>query len=208
MSKRRSASIASARPPGHAGDAATPHDPASDRAAIALWAVLVALAATRAALGVGSGTWLWSLILHRFLSPVLGWGLWLVAALALVPPLARRVTPLLARWGDAIARQPVGSTVAWALGAAVLAWLMPDRVRFVGDFLLRQGTVEVVEQPGVLFPQALPLDVFLHYTLPLKLIAAHLLSANGAARALGAAEAGALGALAAAFARSLDLRGG
>src|SRR5439155_17349296 len=46
------------------------------------------------------------------------------------------------------------------------------------------------------------------YTLPLKLIAAHLLSANGAARALGAAEAGALGALAAAFARSLDLRGG
>ena len=208
MSKRRSGSIAPARPPGHAGDAATPHDPASDRAAIALWAVLVALAATRAALGVGSGTWLWSLILHRFLSPVLGWGLWLVAALALVPPLARRVTPRLARWGDAITRHPMGATVAWALGAAALAWLLPDRVRFVGDFLLRQGTVEVVEQPGVLFPQALPLDVFLHYTLPLKLIAAHLLSANGAARALGAAEAGALGALAAAFARSLDLRGG
>src|SRR5439155_21155772 len=160
MPKRRPESVATGatRAPRQAREAATPHDPASDRAAIALWAVLVALAATRAALGVGSGTWLWSLILHRFLSPVLGWGLWLVAALALVPPLARRVTPRLARWGDAITRHPMGATVAWALGAAALAWLLPDRVRFVGDFLLRQRTVEVVEQPGVLFPQALPLD--------------------------------------------------
>lgn len=138
----------------------------------------------------------------------MGWGLWLIAALALVPPLARQVSPVLARWGDALTRRPVSTATAWALGAATLAWLAPDRVRFVGDFLLRQGTVEIVERPGVLFPQALPLDVFLHYALPLKLTAAHLMSANGAARLLGAVEAAMLGALAAAFARTLELRGG
>ncbi|MEK7329666.1 MAG: hypothetical protein AAB113_02580, partial [Candidatus Eisenbacteria bacterium] len=159
--------------------------------------------AARAALTFVPGTWFWSLNLHRFLSPVMGWGLWLLAALALVPPLARRVSPMLARWGDALTRRPVSTATAWALGAATLAWLTPDRVRFVGDFLLRQGTVEVVEQPGLLFPQALPLDLFLHYALPLKLTAAHLMSANGAARLLGAVEVAMLGALAAAFARTL-----
>jgi hypothetical protein len=183
-------------------------DPSANRAPIALWLTLVLLVVARAALTFVPGTWLWSLNLNRFLSPVMGWGLWLIAALALVPSLARRVSPVLGRWGDAITRRPVSTAVAWALGAATLAWLTPDRVRFVGDFLLRQGTVEVVEQPGVLFPQALPLDVFLHYALPLKLTAAHLMSANGAARLLGGVEVALLGALAAAFARALELRGG
>jgi hypothetical protein len=180
----------------------------SDRVAIALWVTLAALAASRAALTFAHGTWLWSLSLNRFLAPVWGWGPWALAALALVPPLARRAAPVLGRWGDALTRHRVGTTAAWALGAGLLAWLTPDRVRFVGDFLLRQGTVEVVEQPGLLFPQALPLDVFLHYTLPLKLTSAHLMDANGAARLLGAIEAGTLGGLAAVFARALELRGG
>ena len=180
----------------------------TDRAALALLATLAVLAAARAALTFAHGTWLWSLNLNRFLPPVWGWGLWILAALALVPSVAGRVTPILSRWGDAITRHRTSTTMAWALGAALLAWLTPDRVRFVGDFLLRQGTVEVVEQPGVLFPQALPLDVFLHYALPLKLTSAHLVDANGAARLLGAIEIAMLGGLAAAFARALDLRGG
>ena len=41
------------------------------------------------------------------------------------------------------------------------AWSMPDRARFVGDFLLRQGAVEERVQPAALFPHALPADVFL-----------------------------------------------
>jgi hypothetical protein len=189
-----------------AGPRAGADDP-TDGAAVALWCTLAALVAARLAWTFVPGTWVWSQSLHRFLSPVMGWGLWLLAALSLVPPLAGRLAPALARWGDALTRHPASSTIAWALGAGVLAWLAPDRVRFVGDFLLRQGTVEVVEQPGRLFPQALPLDVFLHYALPLKLAAAHV-TANGAARLLGAIEAGILGALAAAFARTLELRGG
>jgi Flp pilus assembly protein TadD len=183
-------------------------DAAGERAAVALWLTLAALVAGRAAMSFVPGTWLWPLGLHRFLAPAAGWGLWLIAALALIPPLAGRAQPMLARWGDAIGRSPALTTTAWAVAAAALAWLMPDRVRFVGDFLLRQGTVEIAERPGALFPQALPLDVILHYTLPLQLTTAHLMDANGAARLLGALEAALLGGLAAAFARALELRGG
>ena len=183
-------------------------DSATDRAAIALWLTLVLLVAARAAFAFVPGTWLWPLGLHRFLAPVAAWGLWLAAALALIPALARRAQPVLAGWGDAIRRSPRLATLAWALAAALITWLMPDRVRFVGDFLLRQGTVEVVERPGLLFPQALPLDVFLHYTLPLRITTAHVMDANTAARLLGAVEAALLGGWAATLSRTLELRGG
>jgi len=183
-------------------------DPAADRAAIALWVVLGVLVAARAAFAFVPGTWLWPLSLHRFLAPVAGWGLWLLAALALVPGLARRAQPVLARWGDGIARSPGFTATGWAVAAAAIAWFAPDRVRFVGDFLLRQGTVEIAERPGVLFPQALPLDVFLHYAVPLRFTTTQVMDANGAARLLGVVEAAILGWLAARFARTLELRGG
>jgi len=212
MSKRRPDPRRKASPQGSAAPAAPARvavaDPASDRAAIALWLTLALLVAARAAFTFVPGTWLWPFGLHRFLAPATGWGLWLVAALALIPALAGRVQPLLARWGDAIRRSPALATLAWALAAASIAWLLPDRVRFVGDFLLRQGTVEVVERPGLLFPQALPLDVFLHYTLPLRITTTHVMDANTAARLLGAVEAALLGGLAVGFARTLELRGG
>ena len=208
MSKRRAehGRVAPAVEPMRRGT--TPAEPPTDHAAIALWLTLAALALARSTLAFVPGTWAWALGLHRFLSPAMGWGLWLIAALALSPPLAERLAPLLARWGDAIRRTPALAATAWAAAAMVLAWLTPDRVRFVGDFLLRQGTVEIVERPGVLFPQALPLDVFLHYALPLRLTTAQLMDANGAARLLGAVEVALLGAMATAFARALELRGG
>jgi hypothetical protein len=201
--KSRRASAAAAKvtaPP------ATPA--ASDRASIALWATLAAMVALRAAFGFGTGTWMWSLTLHRSLVPIAGWGLWLIAALALVPALARRLLGLVTRWGNAIQDSPALAATGWALAAAAIALLLPDRVRFVGDFLLRQGTVEIAERPALLFPQALPLDVFLHYTIPLRFTTTQVLDANGAARMFGAFEAAALGAIAAGFARTLNLRGG
>jgi len=187
--------------PEAAGDAADP-------AAVALWVTLAVMVAARAAWALVPGTWMWSLTLHRFLPPLAGWGLWLIAALALVPALARRLLTLVTRWGDEIGRSRALAATGWAVAAAGIALLLPDRVRFVGDFLLRQGTVEIAERPGVLFPQALPLDVFLHYTVPLRFTTAQVLDANGAARLFGALEAAALGATAAAFARTLGLRGG
>jgi len=179
--------------------------PGAARAATALWAALAALLLARLALAFVPSMWFWGLNVQRFLAPVPAWGLWAVALLGLAPPVARALTPPLGRLGEELAR-PRGTVVA-AILVALLALALPDRVRFVGDFLLRQGTVEQAGQPAVLFPQALPLDVLLHYRLPSALVAARILDANAAARALGALEAALLAVLACGFARTLAFRG-
>ena len=166
-------------------------------------AALVALAVTlgllvllRGILPLLPGMSLWSLNLHRFVAPWIGWSLWALAALALLPPFGRRLLPWWEGMGRAIEHRPALAMTVAALFGAALVWMFPDRVRFVGDFLLRQGTVEVAERPSVLFPQALPLDIYLHYTVPSTLAASGWIDANGAARLMGAAEAAALGVLA------------
>jgi hypothetical protein len=170
------------------------------------------LVAARAVLARAPGMWAWSLNLQRFLPPVPGWSLWALAALPLLPAISRRIAPWLAWAGDAFADHPALAAASWAALAAALVWVLPDRVRFVGDFLLRQGTVQVSDSLGgvrtaILYPQALPLDVYLHYTLPALLTNRGLAGANLFARLLGAGEAALLGLLAAAFVRALSLRG-
>jgi len=187
--------------------AATRPPPAADRAALALWIGLASLALARLVLGFVPGMWVWGLNLHRFLSPALAWLPWAAGAVALVPPVARRIEPLFARLGDAIARGSAVPTLACAGAASLLVWLMQDRARFVGDFLIRQGTVEEAIRPSQVWPQALPLDVLLHYTLPLALSDGGLTDANGAARLMGALEAALLALACFAFARALGLRG-
>jgi hypothetical protein len=204
MTAPRPPRIAERHAPPAAGD---PTAAAPARAAWALWVTACVLAGLRALLAFVPTMHLWSLNLQRFLDPLTAWLPWTLAVLALVPALARRVAPALARLGDAIAEGRVLVTLACIAGGAALAWVLPDRVRFVGDFLLRQGTVEVGEKPGVIFPQALPLDVLLHYRLPVAITAQGLADANGGARMLGALEAALFAALALAFARVLGRRG-
>src|SRR5262249_3131207 len=151
-------------------------------ALLVLAVTLALLAVLRGLLPFVPGMGLWSLNLHRFVAPWIGWSLWALAALALLPPFGRRLLPAWETIGRRVAQRPALSmTVAGLFGAAVV-WVFPDRVRFVGDFLLRQGTVEVAELPSVLFPQALPLDVFLHYNVPSYIASSHWIDANGAAR--------------------------
>jgi len=173
-----------------------------------LWATLATLALARALLTFSPTMWAWSLNLQRFLDPPLAWGLWLVAAVTLLPPVARRLAPMWNAAGDALSRHP--ALYLWAAAFTAILWVAvwPDRVRFVGDFLLRQGTVEVAERPSMLFPQALPLDVLLHYAVPRVLSEALSVDANGAARLIGMFEAAGLGVLSVAFARVLGLAGG
>ena len=205
-----------ARPQPHARARRGPADaaraiaptPAAARAALALWVGLCALAALRLVLGFVPGMWVWGMNLHRFLPPALAWLPWGVAVVALAPPMARRIEPPFARLGAAIARGSIPAAVGIAAAAALLVWLLPDHVRFVGDFLIRQGTVEEAIRPSQVWPQALPLDVLLHYTLPLALSDSGLTDANGAARLLGAIEAALLALSACAFARALALEGG
>jgi len=142
----------------------------------------------------------------RFL-PTAAWLLALAAVLALLPGASARGVPAARALGNPIARRPVLAGLLLGSVLALLVLAFPDRTRFVGDFLLRQGTVEEAIRPAVLFPQALPLDVFLHYRIPVALASAHLLEAGAYGRVLGALEAFVLGALAVAFARALVLEG-
>lgn len=201
MRKRRSPAVATAPP-------AAPRSAsgfAGGGVALALWIGLAALAAARFALAFTPGMWMWGLNVQRFLDPLLAWLPWTIAALGLLPAPARRLEPPLARVGDAIARGSKPAIAALALLVAGLAWASQDDTRFVGDFLLRQGTVEMAGQPGVLFPQALPLDVLIHYRLPTALQNSHALSANDTARILGAINAAALAVFAAQVVRVLGL---
>ena len=178
-----------------------------DRAALALWLAFVALAVARAAFAFADSMWGWGFGLLRFVAPVPGWILWALAALALVPPLARRVRPWLEALGRLLDRLGLLAYAAWALLAAILMWAFPDRLRLVGDFLLRFGTAERALKPSGLFPQALPLDVLLHYRIPRLLDDSFRIDVNTTARLLGAVEAGLLAVLAVAFARGLSQRG-
>jgi hypothetical protein len=181
--------------------------PGAREAALALWAVLVLLVLARAALAFVPNMLGWGLNLQRFLAPPWAWAPWALTALVLVPALARRAEPTFARAGEAIARGSLAASLAAVAAAVLLVLLLPDQVRFVGDFLLRQGTIEEKGLPATLFPQALPLDVLLHVDLPGWLVRTGLVSANGAGRLLGALEVGLLALLALAFARVLALRG-
>ena len=180
---------------------------AGEPAAVGLAVTLWLLAGARLVHSFRPDMWGWGLSGERFVAPWAGWALWALPTVLLVPALARRAGAVLARGGRAVIHAPGVPRVACAAVAAGLVLALPDRVRFVGDFLIRQGSVETARPPGVLFPQALPLDVFLHYRLPLFLSQAVGLGANSFARGLGAVEAALLAWLALEFARALKLRG-
>ena len=175
--------------------------------ALVLWISLASFAALRVASAFVPSMWGWGFNLVRFVPPVPGWTLALLPPLALIPALARRLTPWVRAVGDQIGaggwRAP--ALLAAVTGAAV--WLEPDRLHFAGDFMLRHGTAERGLNPGVLYPQALPLDVALHYWLPRWLSLWGGVPVEILERGLGALEAAALAALAVALARALELRG-
>ncbi|HTM57374.1 MAG TPA: hypothetical protein VL123_03055 [Candidatus Udaeobacter sp.] len=187
--------------------AEAPADAQAERAARALGIALAVLAALRLVLGFSRGMWAWGLNVQRFLDAVIAWPLFTLLALSLVPSVARRLEPAASRLGGALARGSRPAVVTLALLVAALVAASPDNTRFVGDFLLRQGTVEEAGKPAVLFPQALPLDVLVHYTIPTALQNAHVLTANGTARLLGALNAALLAVFAASLIRALGLGG-
>ena len=160
-------------------------------------AVLVALALVRAALVFVPATWIWSLGVQRFVAPPFGWALWALAALLLVPSVARLAAPAFAGPGRALERSPRLVAPLLALGVAVLVFLLDDRTWFTGDFLLRVGVLGSQVPVARIAPQSMPLDLLLHITVP-RALAGHEWIADPAswARVLGALEAFALVAVA------------
>lgn len=182
-------------------------DAPRSRAALHLWVALAAVTLAQAALAFDRSMWAWSLNLVRFTPPAAGWALWGLAALALAPPVARRLTPALRTIGDAIAdRSPAAPLIAGACAATVL-WLWPDRVWFIGDAIVRHPAVASDKSFAGTFYENLPLDNLLHATLPRWIQAATGVSADTALRALGALEGGAFAAAAVAWARLAGARG-
>ena len=202
MTKRSSPDRAAVE--GSAAMTSEPAPPPGARAAPALWIALLVVACLQAVLAFAPGMWGWGFNLLRFLPRGPGWAIWIAGTLLLIPALARPIARGLERVDG---RRALALAVAWVAGAAVLAWCLPDRVSFTGDFQLRQGAALEPLPPGHVFPQALPLDVALHYHLLRFLIGVGFPSADHAARALGALEAAVLAGLALAFARALGLRG-
>jgi len=168
------------------------------------WGGLLALAALRAALAIQPAPALWGLHAQAFVAPLFGWPLWLAAGLALWPPAATPMAGFLSALARALERAPA-LAIGVAAAGATLVLAFPDRLFYVGDFLLRRGAVRAAESPAVLSPQAFPLDVLLHYTLPLRAIQAGWLDAVAASRAIGALDAALLAAAALLLARALPV---
>lgn len=149
----------------------------------------------------------WSLNLHRFLHPLAAWAPWALATLALMPALSRRVLPWATHLGDRLAGARLSGTLAAMVLAFCLVVLLPDRTQYVGDFLLRQDTLEAPVDAAAWYPQALPLDLLLHDTVARVAMEPLGLDPNGVGRLIGAIEAALLAALALEFARVLGHRG-
>jgi tetratricopeptide (TPR) repeat protein len=181
-------------------------EPTAARAATAVWAALAALAALRFVLAFTPAMALWGANTLRFAPPLWGWLPWALAALLLVPPIARRVTPLATRVGDALATHDLAAALL-ALALAALAWSFPDQLFLAGDFTLRLGAVRGQVAPDAVFPQATPLDLLLHYRWPVAVHRALGWDGLDVERAMGALKAAALALLAVAWGRALRLRG-
>src|SRR5215831_12313658 len=107
----------------------------------ALLVAVLLLVAARCIIAWIPGTWLWGVDLLRFAN-ALWWLIALSPFVALLPGVAPRAGNGFAALGDRVARTPgLAAMVAFA-AVALLLMLLPDRSRFVGDSLLRSGTLD------------------------------------------------------------------
>ncbi len=148
----------------------------------------------------------WGLSWLRFAPPAT-WVLWGLAAVSLVPAVARALAATTRRLGDTLVARPLAFIAAAGAALASLVLTLPDRTLFLGDALLRRGTLETTARAELLYPQALPLELLLHVHLPRALAAAGLGDAAAGARVEGALLAGLLVAAAVAFVRAIGARG-
>ncbi len=187
--------------------APAPVDPtAATRAAIGLASLLIVLLVARAAVMFVPSMAAWGINIPRFLSPAAAWLPWAIMAIALAPAIARRAQPAIEAVGNATARGPIAPALWMALAATVVL-LLPDNAFFTGDLLLRRRAIEEGKLPENIFPQALPLDVLIHFTIPRELFLRAGFVASDTARLWGALDAAALAAAAVAFTRALRFAG-
>ena len=140
-------------------------------------------------------TALWGIDAGAYLPAWFGWAGDLLLGASLVPSIGAALTrglEALGRGWETPSRSMLLGLFS-AVGFLVLA--LPDRVGFTGDFLLRLSSAKASGSPVVIFPQALPLDLWLHYTVPHEIALQQIAPVEITSRVLGALEAGALALL-------------
>jgi hypothetical protein len=121
----------------------------------------------------------WGLDAIRYLPPPWAGMLWLGWGLALIPAVACRVEANLSKSAGWLAL-PCLASLCLVLG-------LHDRLHFLGDWLMRRGSAAMDVALEPLYPQALPLDLFLHVRLP-RMVSG-LLGVDAVARIAGGIEA-------------------
>lgn len=142
---------------------------------------------------------LWGLNAARFLPPWLRWTPLVISVATLHPAIGRLCLPGF-EWLSR-GRSLVLSILAVTLGLLIG---FPDRVWFVGDYLLRMGIVSEAHGFETMFPQALPLDAIRHFWLPRTLGAWLHVAPTTIERALGVIEGAWLAVLACRFAKRMN----
>jgi len=135
----------------------------------------------------------------RFLPPWLRWTPLVISVATLHPAIGRLCLPGF-EWLSR-GRSLVLSILAVTLGLLIG---FPDRVWFVGDYLLRMGIVSEAHGFETMFPQALPLDAIRHFWLPRTLGAWLHVAPTTIERALGVIEGAWLAVLACRFAKRMN----
>jgi hypothetical protein len=189
-----------------ASAAADTAGPPAPHLAAAIIAACAAMLLLRSLSALTTTNWLWGLNTLRYWEPWLAAVMVLVAALGLVPAVARPIESLLGRWGEAWTRRPAAGDAIAAATMAAATWLLRDPVRFTGDFDLRVGSIGTALDLGRLFPQAFPLDDLLHLRFARWLVGLGVPAAD-ALQGIGAAMAFLFVLGAARFARGLGCRG-
>jgi tetratricopeptide (TPR) repeat protein len=184
-------------------DPPAPPPSSGSRLPAVIWIALLLLGIARVATAFDSSMQWWGIDLLRFVAGPFGWLLAALAALALVPPLARFVAEPLARFSE---RRFAASL--WAIAIAATVLVLPDRSRFVGDFALREiASHTSASDLGSLYPQGFPLDALLHDRWARLAASATPLGIAEWWRVTGAIEAALLAWLAARLARTLGAGG-
>jgi hypothetical protein len=181
---------------------------ASESAGIAAIAGAAAFTlAVRAATLVEPSNWLWGLDTFGYRALWEIAALFALAAIGLVPPIARAIDRVAGSIGRAWERGGVVADAALSLASGVSVYLPRDPLHFTGDFAQRVGFFRSTESiVRLLLARSFPLDTIVNYEIPRWLVARGM-SALDAMFLVGAVLGGAFVFVACRFARAAGARG-
>src|SRR2546426_10903156 len=152
----------------------------------ALWWVLVTCWIVRLAGMISTTTAFWGVDSAAYLPAWFAWITWAIVGAALFRPIGTALTRGLERVGRQYETPSKAALLALFAAVALGVLSLPDRVGFTGDFLLRISSAKASGSPATIFPQAMPLDLWLHYTFPHEIARLRIAPVELTSRVVGA----------------------